>query len=467
MKSNSNSNSVVDFKIYGGADAVTGSNFMLSFDSNYRLLIDCGLTQGSDGLEARNWQEFAYDPARVNDLIITHAHMDHIGLIGKLVAEGFTGTIHSTTATKDLARVMLEDGLRIVQYNAKRREVEPLWTEDDLNNAFSNWQTYEYHELISLHDGLVTVEFSDAGHILGSAMARISYRNKSITFTGDLGNSPSPLLRDTEPVTNSDMLVMEAVYGNRNHQNRDDRIGQLQDVVQRGIDRGGAIIIPAFSLERTQMLLYELNELVEAGRLPEIPVFLDSPLAIKVLDIYEQHTSYFNDAAKNDIKSGDDIFRFPGLQITKSKEDSKAIKHVPGPKIIIAGSGMSHAGRVLFHELEYLDEPETTLFFVGYQGPGTVGRQLLEGNKYVRIMGRKIQARAAIESLLSYSSHKDMQHLHELAVGASKNGTNQIYVVLSEPKVAVSFSQQLIEDPAIEAKVITPELGQEFKLDFS
>jgi metallo-beta-lactamase family protein len=390
--------------------------------------------------------------------------MDHIGLIGKLIAEGFQGKIYSTLATRDLAQVMLADGLQIMRYEAKRRDVDPLWDDNHLQQAFSNWQTYEYHDRFTLTESQIQIEFSDAGHILGSAMAKITHDGQSILFTGDLGNSPSPLLVDTEPPTGIDYLVMEAVYGNRNHIDRINRQQQLGEIIKRSIARGGAIIIPSFSLERTQMLLYELNELVESGQLPEIPVYLDSPLAIKVLTVYEQHSAYFNQAARADIKSGDNIFDFPGLQISKTKEDSKAIKHTLGPKIIIAGSGMSHAGRVLFHELEYLDDATTTMLFVGYQAPGTVGRQLLEGNKQVRIMGRKIRARAAVESLLSYSSHKDKQHLHEFATIASQDGAKEIYVVLSEPKVAVEFSQKLIDDPQIAAKVITPELGQEIVL---
>lgn len=449
---------------YGGADAVTGSNFMFKTQDGHIMLVDCGLTQGSDALEARNWKPFAYDVSDVQTLIITHAHMDHIGLIGKLVAEGFKGRIHSTTATKALARVMLADGLQIMNYEAKKREIDPLWDENHLENAFNKWDTYEYHQKFSpLKD--IFVEFIDAGHILGSAMATITYNHSAITFTGDLGNSPSPLLRDTEDVIGSTYLVTEAVYGNRNHDNRADRQGQLKGLIDKAIKRGGAIIIPAFSLERTQMLLYELNELIESNQLPSIPVFLDSPLAIKVLEVYEQHTNYFNQVAQDDIKSGDDIFRFPGFKITQTREDSQTIKGVSGPKIIIAGSGMSHAGRVLYHELEYLDEKETTLLLVGYQSPGTVGRQLMEGNKSVRIMGKKIQARATVESLLSYSSHKDRDNLHEFVRTACKNGVTQVAVVLAEPKVAVEFSQSLIEDPDINAKILTPEIGQVWELE--
>ena len=458
----------ITLKIAGGADAVTGSNFLATLDNGQQFLVDCGLTQGGDSLEERNWQPFDYDPSTVKHLIITHAHMDHIGLIGKLVAEGFSGQIYSTAATRDLAEVMLADGLQIMIYNAKRRDVEPLWDAEDLATAFSSWQTHEYHQVfnLSLGEEAVSVEFFDAGHILGSAMAKVSYGSKSIMFTGDLGNSPSPLLENTESVTGCDYLLMEAVYGDRNHADRTNRQGQLRDIIKRSIDRGGAIIIPAFSLERTQMLLYELNELVESGELPQIPVFLDSPLAIKVLAIYQKHTNYFNAAAQADISGGDDIFKFPGLKVTETKSESQGIFGIDGPKIIIAGSGMSHAGRVLFHELEYLDKPDTTLVFVGYQSPGTVGRQLLEGNKWVRIMGRKIQAKAAVESLLPYSSHKDMQNLHEFAREASKKGTKKIMVALSEPGVAVSFSQLLAEDPEVSAKILTPELKEVIELEF-
>lgn len=466
MKEIKNYPDQVKLTFYGGADAVTGSNFMLEFHGDYQLLVDCGLTQGSDLLEERNWVAFKYNPALVSDLIITHAHMDHIGLIGKLVAEGFEGTIYSTIETKALAKVMLEDGLKIMQYHAKKRDISPLWTRGDIEKAFKNWKTKGYHQGFTLNQNSISIEFYDAGHILGSAMARITYNNKSITFTGDLGNTPSPLLKNTESVENSNYLVMEAVYGNRNHQSRENRQEQLRAIIQRGIERGGAIVMPAFSLERTQMILYELNELIESGKLPAIPVFLDSPLAIKVLDIYQNHQTNFNDDAKADIESGDEIFNFPGLKLTKTKEESQAINRTDGAKLIIAGSGMSHAGRVLFHEIEYLDQADTTIVFIGYQSPGTVGRQLLEGNKHVRIMGRRIQSRAAVESLLSYSSHKDMEHLHEFAGTASKNGVEKIFVVLSEPSTAVSFSRKLQEDESIKASIVTPELAESITLKF-
>jgi metallo-beta-lactamase family protein len=451
-------------KFYGGADAVTGSNFMLQTAAGHQMLIDCGLTQGSDELERRNWQPFAYDPSAVGDLIVTHAHMDHIGLIGKLIAEGFKGQIYSTQATKDLAQVMLADGLQIMRHDAKRMEVEPLWDDSHLQSAFSKWKTFEYHSPFKLSDQLTTVEYFDAGHILGSAMAKITTPDNVVTFTGDLGNSPSVLLRNTESITDSEYLIMEAVYGNRNHDDTAVRQQKLNEILQRAIDRGGAIIIPAFSLERTQMLLYELNELVESGQLPSIPVFLDSPLAIKVLEIYRRSSKYFKDSVQSDINSGDNIFDFPGLEITKTKQESQAIKGVGGPKIIIAGSGMSHAGRVLFHELEYLDQTDTTILFIGYQAPGTVGRQMLEGNKQVRIKGRRIKVRAAVESLLSYSSHKDQQNLYEFAKTAADYGTKFIAVVLSEPKTALEFSNLLINSDEIKAQVLTPELKQVLEL---
>lgn len=450
---------------YGGADAVTGSNFMIETGTG-KVLIDCGLTQGSDELEARNWQPFQYDPRQVEVLLITHAHMDHIGLIGKLVAEGFRGKIYSTVATKDLARVMLADGLHIMQYEARQRKVEPLWNDDHLAIAFDLWETREYYDSFQILNDIV-VKFSDAGHILGSAMVSLtSADGKTITFTGDLGNTPSVLLRDTDMLENSDYLVMEAVYGNRNHDDTANRQQQLKDIMLRAIDRGGPIIVPAFSLERTQVLLYELNEMIESGQLPVLPVFLDSPLAIKVLQIYEQHPGYFNEVAKNDIKSGDDIFSFPGLKTTETKMESKKINSVNGSKIIIAGAGMSHAGRIQYHELKYLDQSDATIIFVGYQAPGSVGRQIIEGNKYVRIMGRKIKVQAQVETLLSYSSHKDMQNLVKFARHASQHGTREIMVVLSEPQVAIDFTHRLQDDPAIKAKIITPELGEVKAIDW-
>ena len=449
---------------YGGADTVTGSNFMLTLATGENILIDCGLVQGSKEIEKRNWLPFGYDSSQVSTLLVTHAHMDHIGLIGKLVAEGFKGEIYSTEPTKALARVMLDDGLHIMQEEARRNQIDPLWGEEHLKSAFSRWNTVDYHHEFS-PKGIdsISVSYIDAGHILGSALVRIKTSERKITFSGDLGNSPSVLLPNTEVPDGSDIVLMEAVYGNRNHQEREGRRERLRQLIQGGIDRGGPIIIPAFSLERTQMLLYELNELVEGGELPAIPVFLDSPLAIRVLDVYEKYSNYFNERAKADIKSDDDIFRFPGLKISRTTDDSKAIKYIDDPKIIIAGSGMSHAGRVIAHERDHLGDPKTTLLFIGYQAPGTFGRKLLEGKKRVRIRRRNIKVRADIQSLLSYSSHKDMRNLIDFAEKSVQNGTKEIAIVLSEPGVALSLAKKL-QDLLANTKIRVPERGEVWEL---
>jgi metallo-beta-lactamase family protein len=447
---------------YGGAGAVTGSNFLFQTEEGSKVLIDCGLTQGNEELEKRNYQPFEYDPTTIDTLIITHAHLDHIGLIGKLVKEGFKGKIYSTEPTKALAEVMLEDALKIMKENHKRHNKPILYDGSHLTDAFNMWKVIDYHQSFSPAKGIEACLF-DAGHILGSAMIRLGYGENSITFTGDLGNSPSPLLPDTEVVKESKYLVMEAVYGDRNHEDRENRREVLKEIILKAIKRGGPIIIPAFSLERTQGLLYEMNELIEEGKLPRIPVFLDSPLAVRILKVYELFPQYFKSSVQEDIKSGDDIFDFPGLTLTATNKESQGIKHTPDPKIIIAGAGMSHAGRVISHEHEYLSDPKSTLLLIGYQAPGTLGRQLVEGLKKVMIWGDTIKVRANIVSLLGYSSHKDANNLFEFAVESTKKGTQKIFVCLSEPGTAIKFAQRLQNEAGIKAYV--PQVGEIVELD--
>ncbi|MEX0933554.1 MAG: MBL fold metallo-hydrolase, partial [Candidatus Paceibacterota bacterium] len=314
-----NENSSLIF--YGGTGSVTGANFMLRTDTKV-FLIDCGLIQGSDEEEEKNWESFPYNPSEVDVLFVTHAHADHIGRIPKLVRDGFKGVIYSTDATRELARVMFDDALAIGRYEEKKNGKEHFYNEKNVEDAMSLWQTARYHRATDVGEGF-SVYFKDAGHVLGSAIIEITRNGKKIAFTGDLGNSPTPLLRPTETVTDAHYLLMESVYGDRDHENVLSRTEQLKRVILDTARRGGALIIPAFSIERTQVLLYELNELIEAGDVPKVSVFLDSPLATKVTEIYKKHQNYFNETVQEDIGGGDAIFDFPGFQISKTRDDSR------------------------------------------------------------------------------------------------------------------------------------------------
>ncbi len=450
---------------YGGVGTATGANIMLEVSSSAqgsgetrKILVDCGLLQGLRDDEDKNLEPFKYKPEEVEFLLVTHSHLDHIGKIPKLVRDGFQGKIISTTETRDLALPMLEDALRV--WNSKHPS-RVFYESSDIDKAFSLWQGYKYGEEIDLFDQC-KLKMKNAGHVLGSAIMEVKCGDKKFAFTGDLGNSPSPLLPDTEPVIDADYIVMESVYGDRNHEHRDERKGRLKAAILNGIKRGGTIVIPAFSIERTQVLLYEINNMVEDGDIPLVSVYLDSPLAEKVTEIYKKYTEDFKQEVRDEIKKGDDIFNFPKLKIVKTHDDSAEVDRLPNPKIILAGSGMSQGGRVVNHEINSLGGKENTVILVGYQAVGTLGRQLEEGLKEVDIYrnGRKekVKVRAKIENIKGYSSHKDSDHLLEFVAEAGESGKlKKVFCIMGEPKSSLFLVQRIRDYIGVEAIYPEPE----------
>lgn len=437
----------------GGTGSVTGANFLLEIEGK-KILIDCGLTQGSKLADDINWEPFAYDPKEIEILFITHSHIDHIGRIPKLIHDGFRGKIYSTEPTKALANPMLEDTMGILSKN-REHDLDQIYNEENIRLTLSLWQGFEYNEKIQLADDL-EVSFRNAGHILGSAMVEFTYNNKKILFTGDLGNSPSPILPDTEKVIDIDYLIMESVYGDRNHELRDERKKFLEEVIEDNYKRKGTLVIPTFSLERSQELLFEMDSLVEDDRIPIMPIYLDSPLAIRLTDVFKQYKSYFNENAQKAISDGKHLFDFPGLHSTLLSEDSRKILAVPNPKIIIAGSGMSSGGRVVHHEKLYLPDPNNTLLLTGYQAVGTMGRLIEEGLKTVHISGEDVAVRSHIANISGYSGHKDSDHLIQF-VEDTQDTLKKIFVVMGEPKSSLFLVQKLRDNLALDA--YAPERG--------
>ncbi len=449
---------------WGGVGTVTGANFLLKTHGK-KILIDCGMVQGVPDEESANSDTFPYNPAEVDFLFITHAHIDHIGRVPKLFKDGFRGRIISTPETKQIAQIMLMDAASIVAGRAKNEGVKASFNENDVRGALSIWETLPYHSNLSVCGG-VEVYFWDAGHILGSAMIEFRIldshnKKRKVLFTGDLGNSPSPLLPDTEIPKDIEFLIMDSVYGDRNHESIENRRDRFLNVIKETIKNRGVLLIPAFSLERTQTILFEIDNFLENKLIDPVPVFLDSPLAIRLTEIYESISDLYNKDVQKELLGGDKIFNFPKLIKTAKVEDSKKIANSPNPKVIIAGSGMSTAGRILHHEKLFLPNKDAVVLLMGYQAPGTLGRELQDGAKSVVIDGEQIVVKAKIEIIDGYSGHKDSDNLLEFA-GSLGAILRKVFVVMGEPKSSLFLSQRIHDYIGVETTY--PERGNPYFL---
>ena len=434
-------------------------------DDGVKILIDCGMIQGSKFVENLNRSEFKYDPSSIDYLLVTHSHIDHIGRIPKLVRDGFKGMILSTPETKELSRLMLEDALKILEEEARKDGQLPLYEKKDVEKSLSLWNSLPYHTSREIEGGF-NIYFKDSGHILGSVMIEITYNGKKIVFTGGLCNSPSPLFKDTESVAEADYMVMESVYGDRNHEQKDERQNRLKNIIKNALEKKSTLIIPAFSLERTQVILHEMNDILEKGDVANLPVFIDSPLASKVTEVYKKYAmDDFNETVKAEIRAGDDVFDFYRLKFTTRMEDSDNIRRTPNPKIIIAGSGMSHGGRIIQHEKNHLSDSNTVLLLVGYQAVGSLGRQLEDGAKKVNIFGEIVIVRAKIEKINGYSSHKDSDNLVKFVETATvASNLKKIFVVMGELKSSLFLVQRLRDELGVDA--VHPKVGSDVELEF-
>ena len=455
---------------YGGVGSVTGANFMLDTGTQ-AILVDCGLVQGDRFAQAVNADPFEYNPADADVLLVTHAHADHIGRIPKLVKDGFAGTIYSTEPTRDFANIMLRDALKVMQYEKERYGAKVIYEEKDIDQALAQWKAVSYDEHFQLGD--VTAYFTDAGHILGSGMVQLERNGKKMVFTGDIGNDPQPLLNPPVVPTDYDYLLMESVYGDRQHEQVAERTELLKGYILETQAKNGTLIIPAFSLERTQGMLLEINNLVESGAIEPIPVFLDSPLAIAVTEMYRRYPQYLKTEVQEQIKAGDDIFDFEGLAFTRSVKDSHDIQKERGAKIIIAGSGMSHGGRIRRHEQNYLDDKNTTLLLVGYQAVGSLGRLLNDGAKRVKIDNEWVKVKAQVARIRGYSGHADRDQLLDLVYKGSftddgmqidTNKPKQVFVTMGEERSSLFLVQRLRDYIGLNA--VAPSLNEEIEIDF-
>lgn len=437
---------------YGAAHEVTGSCYLLQ-TKDKNILIDCGMFQGSDFNEAKNTDEFLFDPKKLDAVFVTHAHLDHVGRIPKLVRDGYAGPIYMTKGTVELALLIWDDAHKIMEYNHKKFQSPILYTESDINRAHELCVGVDYRKAVDV--GGVTAVWKDAGHIFGSAFIEVIAEGKKIVFSGDIGNNNVPILRETDQIGKADILLCESTYGDRDHETHKESVDLVMKLIKEGYDRGGTIMIPSFSLERTQEFLYVLNQ--RKDTLPNLPIFLDSPLAIHALPVYRKYAEYYDREAKFLSDAGGDFFLFDKLEITSTPEQSKQINNVPSPKMIIAGSGMMNGGRILHHAFRYLSDPKSTLIIIGYQAEGTLGRKLYEGTDKVKIFNQTIDVKCTIKAIGGLSAHGDKTKLLSW-IGNSEKRPEKVFCVHGEPSSATALAHSIRDKFGL--KTYVPEFGE-------
>jgi len=459
----------------GGARTVTGSFFVIETDTCH-FAVDCGLFQGKKEIAERNYQPFRMEPSSLDFLILTHAHIDHSGLIPKLCTQGFKGPIYCTYATTDLASIMLPDSGFIQENEVERKNrklgragqplLTPIYTVEDAQRCLEQFESYPYDEVFCPAPG-VNVRLRDAGHILGSAIVEIwvdeADQQTKLVFSGDLGNDGQRIIKDPAIIESADYLIIESTYGNRLHQANTSRMDQLLEAINLTREKGGNLVIPSFAVERTQDLIYDLNLLNKQGKMPAgQKIFIDSPLAIAATEIFKRSDEFYDSDTRELLKKGNDPFRMPNLEFSRTREDSMKLNELNTSNIIISASGMCDAGRIKHHLKHNLHRPDSTILFVGYQAAGTLGRRILEGEKLVTIHGEKVAVKADIAQIDGYSAHADqagiMSWLKRFTTVPKK-----IFLVHGEEPSMMALAD-LIED---EIKVPTeiPDWMDRVKLD--
>lgn len=440
----------------GAAQNVTGSSYLVE-SAGTRLMVDCGMYQERE-LQGRNWQDFPVSPGSLQSVLLTHAHLDHSGLLPKLVRDGFRGRIYCTGATAEIVPIMLMDSAKIQEEDAqtKRRRHEregregphpevPLYTADDAQAVLPLLSEVDYGQPVSLGQGVEAV-FHDAGHVLGSAMIQLTAGanggGRTIVFSGDLGKWNTPILPDPTLLSHADYVVTESTYGDRLHDQQGDVEETLADIITRTQRAGGNIVIPSFALERSQEILYHLNRLFVRGRIPPLMVFLDSPMASSVTEVFRRHPELFDKEAADFFRRNGSPFDFPNLRLVKSVDESKTLNYIKGTTIIIAGSGMCTGGRIKHHLAANISRRESTILFVGYQADDTLGRHIVSGAREVRILGKKHPVKAKIIQMGGFSAHADRDGLLKWLSGFQEAPSN-VFVTHGESRVALSFADHL------------------------
>jgi len=456
----------IGISFLGATRNVTGSSFLVEANGT-KLLVDCGLYQEREFLH-RNWDKFPYSPDTLDAVLLTHAHLDHCGLLPKLVSEGFNGPIYCTGATAEISKIILLDSARIHEEDAEfkrnrhRREgrygphpVVPLYTIDDATAVLPLFSHVKYGEEIQLSEG-IRVEFRDAGHVLGASVVKVRINDngeeRAIVFSGDIGRRDRPILRDPAIFENADYVLIESTYGNRQIPAAHNTTDELAEIVNKTVAAGGNIVIPSFALERAQEVLYCLNELLLENRIPHLMTFVDSPMAISITEVFERFPEYFDEEMRALIRDGNSPFDLPGLKFVRTVNESKAINHVKGSVVIIAGSGMCTGGRIKHHLVSNISRPESTILFVGYQAAGTLGRHIVDGARKVRILGQHYPVRARIARLNGFSAHAGRDQLLKWLTGLKKS-PRHVFVVHGEEESARDFADLIRQETGWETSV--------------
>lgn len=482
----------IEIQFLGAVGTVTGSQFLVTVGER-RVLVDCGMFQGSPEEVSRNRLRYAFDPASLDALLLTHAHLDHCGRVPQLVRLGFRGPIHATHGTVDIGEIVLRDSAKLQVEAAERwrrkhpeeaaaegpaggseeaaledeqdvpeklRAAKPegstqtraaLYDDGDVTQTMQQFHGVDYGDEIHVTDG-VTATFHDAGHILGSAIIELRLvdggEERTVVFSGDIGRDDTPILRDPSRLSHADYVVIESTYGNREHAPHDEAIDELVAAVNEVSDDKGILLVPAFAIGRTQEVVWVLDDLVREGRIPRVPLYLDSPMASKATQVYYDHPEDYDEETSRLLRAGESPLRYPGQQFTDTVEESKAIPHANRPIMVVASSGMLTGGRIMHHLKDFLPEPSCTLLFIGYQGEGTLGRHLQNGGKTARIDGQEIDVRCRVRSISGFSAHADQ---HELESWLSHFGTGdaaserpkQVFIVHGDPDAAEAFGTRI------------------------
>jgi len=448
----------IKLKFLGAAGNVTGSRHLLEANGT-RLLIDCGLYQERQ-LKQRNWEPFPVEPAGINAVLLTHAHLDHCGFLPKLVKEGFAGKIYCTAATAEIVKIILLDSAKIQQedakYKRKRHEKQgrkgpypelPLYTTEDAEACFPLFSDVQYREAVQLDDG-VEATFYDAGHVLGSSIIRVKVRQNGqeriILFSGDIGRPDRPIVCDPTVFDTADYILIESTYGDRVHKQTKDIQEEIAKVINSTKKAGGNIIVPSFALERSQEVLYHINELLLENAIPHLTVFLDSPMASRITKVFQHHPELFDKEMSELVRRHESPFKLPGLKMAGTADESKAINHIKGTVMVIAGSGMCTGGRIKHHLVNNITRPQSTIMFVGYQATGTLGRRIVNGEKRVRILGREYPVKAKVVRINGFSAHADKNELLDW-LKELKSPPRQVFVVHGETESAQYFGDFVSE----------------------